>query len=113
MNHFHNFHTFFVLEKSGKFQKSYRLATEQSHLDIPGYNEMTLTKGLKMATLVCAKKALNKLLLSLLLLEKPQTTNFKSIRHQKSWRQLDDGRIVTSVQIFCMCILQQNVILFH
>lgn len=34
-----------VLERAGKSQKCYRLATKQSHLDIPGYNEMTLTKG--------------------------------------------------------------------
>lgn len=39
---------------------------------------------------------------------KPQTTNFKSFIHTRKKR--DDGRIVTSVQIFCMCILQQNVI---
>lgn len=57
ITHLINFSHIFVLEKSGKFQISYRLATEQSHLDIPGYNEMTLTKMLKMATLVRAKKA--------------------------------------------------------
>lgn len=51
-------------------------------------------------------------------LVKPQTvsTNFKSLSQlfpprQKTWRQLYYGRIVTSVQHFCMCILQQNLIL--
>lgn len=68
-----------------------------------------------MATLVRAQKALIKQMIIIVIIVTGKTPNYKSQIYlsPEKLAKLYDGRIVTSVQIFCMCISQQNVILFH